>query len=355
MPGQPQHRRAVARPKIDDRAPLARQQARDLADVHLGQLSTHKLSHRRNNSRAVLVRGQLWVVGSANIDLVVRAATLPAPGETVIGGDLVRVPGGKGANQAVAAARLGVPTTFVGCVGADTFGDELRNALVASGVDVRYLRRVDDRPSGVALIVVDARGENLIAVSPGANAALGADHVSAALRDLAASDVLLTQLESPPETVAAACRYARQIGAHVVLSAAPADPSARALLSHVDTLIVNAGEATLLSNQPDPKAAAADLRAAGPAVVVVTLGADGLIAAVGQDLLRVPARPVPVVDTTAAGDAFAGAYAVALLERRDTAAALAFATVAAGLATTRPGAQSSLPSRTEVDSDSVPR
>jgi ribokinase len=290
------------------------------------------------------------VVGSANMDLVVRAAVLPAPGQTVIGEDLVRVPGGKGANQAVAAARLGAPTNFVGCVGVDAFGDELRHALAASSVDVRYLRRVDDRPSGVALIVVDARGENLIAVSSGANAALSVAHVSEALRDLAPTGVLLTQLESPLETVAAACQIARRVGAHVVLNAAPADSSARALLSQVDTLIVNAGEATRLSNRPDPNAAAADLRAAGPAVVVVTLGADGLIAAVGQDLLRVPARAVSVVDTTAAGDAFAGAYAVALLERRDAAAALAFATVAAGLATTRPGAQSSLPSRAEVDS-----
>src|SRR5262249_17365585 len=154
---------------------------------------------------------------------------------------------GKGANQAVAAARLGAPTTFVGCVGADALGDELREALTASSVDVRQLRRVDARPSGVALIVVDARGENLIAVSPGANAALLADQVVDALVDVARTDVVLTQLESPIDTVAAACGIARRIGAHVVLNAAPADTAARAVLPNVETLIVNRGEAERLS------------------------------------------------------------------------------------------------------------
>ncbi len=294
--------------------------------------------------------GKLFVVGSANMDLVVRAPELPAPGQTVIGDDLLRVPGGKGANQAVAAARLGAPTAFVGCVGGDAFGVELGTALVASGVDVAALHTVEARPSGVALIVVDVRGENLIAVSPGANTALSVAHVGEALRALSADDVVLTQLESPIEAVAAACRLAASAGAHLVLNAAPANAAARRLLPSVGTLIVNRGEAKLLSNHADPVAAAALLRAEGPNAVVVTLGGEGLIAAIDSGLVREPSLAVSVVDTTAAGDAFAGAYATALLEQRATVDALRFANVAAGLATTRRGAQSSLPSRSEVDS-----
>jgi ribokinase len=278
------------------------------------------------------------------MDLVVRAPRLPSPGDTVLGADLVRVPGGKGANQAVAAARLGAPTVFIGCVGDDAFGDELRAALVADGIDVQHLHRAADRPSGVALIVVDDRGENLIAVSPGANHALTVADAESALRDLRADDVVLAQLEVPLETVAVACRAAKTVGAQVVLNAAPAHGGAVDLLRLVSTLIVNRGEAEALGGPAEV------LRRHGPDAVVVTLGADGLELSAGHREWRMAAHQVEVVDTTGAGDAFCGAFATALLEGNSSDAAARFANAAAALATTRLGAQSSLPRRAEVDS-----
>jgi ribokinase len=303
-----------------------------------------------DNSRSVAPRGRLFVVGSANMDLVVRAPRLPSPGDTVVGDDLVRVPGGKGANQAVAAARLGARCVFVGCVGGDAFGEELRSAIAADGVDMNHLRTVGDRPSGVALIVVDEHGENLIAVSPGANAALSVADVDAALANLSRDDVVLTQLEVPFETVAEACRRGRDAAAHVVLNAAPAQPAIREHLGLPTTLIVNRGEAHALTGVKDHGGAAQALLRLGPRVVVVTLGGDGVFAATRDEAVLIPALTLDVVDTTAAGDAFAGAYAVALLEGSGAEQAARFANVAAALATTKLGAQSSLPRRAEVDS-----
>lgn len=290
------------------------------------------------------------MIGSANLDLVVRAQRLPSPGDTVLGADLVRVPGGKGANQAVAAARLGAEVHFVGRVGSDAFGEDLRLALVSGGVHVEHLRAVAERPTGVALIVVDERGENLIAVSPGANAALAPADVEAALSSIGAGDAVLLQLEVALETVRTACRVAACAGAHVLLNAAPSDHRVLPFLDLVATLIVNRGEAALLAGESDPQRAALALRDLGARRVLVTLGADGLVLADGRGVQRVAAHRVEVVDTTAAGDAFAGAFATAWLEGRSSEEAAAFATIAAGLATTRLGAQTALPSRAEVDS-----
>jgi ribokinase len=292
---------------------------------------------------------RLFVVGSANMDLVVRAPFLPAPGQTVLGSDLMRAPGGKGANQAVAAARLGASVVFVGNVGADANGDDLRAALAGDGVDAENLFCSADRPSGVALIVVDERGENLIAVSPGANTALRADQVDAALASARGGDVLLVQLEVPLETTWHACSVARQQGARVILNAAPANPLVVDRLDLVSVLIVNAGEAAALSGSTHAETAAVALLQRGPEVVVVTRGADGLVLAHQPGVLAIGAQPVEVVDATAAGDAFCGAFATALLEGRDWEWAARFATVAAGLATTRPGAQPSLPRRAALD------
>jgi ribokinase len=294
-------------------------------------------------------RGRLYVVGSANMDLVVRTSHLPRAGETVIGSDLVRVPGGKGANQAVAAARLGAEVVFVGKVGADPFGPELGRALAADRVDVSHLRVSEERPTGVALILVDHAGENLIAVSSGANAALAANEVAQALRGMRAHDLLLLQLEVPLAAVERACRAARQAGARVMLNAAPATEGVQHLVELASILVANAGEAAALSGCADAREAAVQLLGGGPELVVVTLGGEGLLLASSRDVVRVPAHAVQPVDTTAAGDAFCGAFATSLLEGRPPEEAARFAAVAAALATTRMGAQSSLPSRADVE------
>jgi len=282
--------------------------------------------------------GRVVVVGSANMDLVVRTPRLPAAGETVLGGDLLRVPGGKGANQAVAAARAGAPVRFVGALGGDAFGDELLAALLADGVDVTQVTRVG-RPTGTALIVVDEAGENLSAVAPGANFALQAAAVDAGLADLTAADVVLTQLEVPLACVAAAAASSGR----TILNAAPAGPLDAAVLARVEVLVVNEAEGAALSGSTDPVQAAHALRAEGPSSVIVTLGGEGLLLADDGGITRLPAHKIDVVDATAAGDAFCGALAAALARGATMPQAVRFANAAAALATTRPGAQPSLP------------
>jgi ribokinase len=292
---------------------------------------------------------RLYVVGSANMDLVVRAPRLPSAGETVLGEDLLRVAGGKGANQAVAATRLGATVSFVGNVGDDSFGAELRAGMQSEGIDTRYLETVA-RATGVALIVVDGGGENLIAVGSGANAAVSRSQVERALSALGADDVVLLQLEIPLEAVAQACQSARRAGARVVLNAAPAtdDPRLADLLGLTSVLIVNHGEAQSLSHADEPAAAATSLLQRGAETVIVTLGGDGLLMATTAGVTRLPAQRVDVVDTTAAGDAFCGAFAATVLEGGTPEHAARTANLAAALATTRLGAQPSLPSRAEL-------
>jgi ribokinase len=283
------------------------------------------------------------------MDLVIRAPVLPTAGETVVGSDLVQTPGGKGANQSVAAARLGAPVAFVGNVGDDAFGAALRGALVTAGVDTSWLRVNKERPSGVALIVVDALGENLIAVAPGANGALSVEQVETALGDLGASDLVLAQLEVPLDAVGAAARLARRRGARLVLNVAPAQPVPAALLESAWGLVLNASEAALFSGVADPTMAVTALRRRGPELVIVTLGGDGLLLATPDGLTDIAAYPVDVVDTTAAGDAFCGAFAAALLDGQAPDSAARFAAMAGALATTKLGAQASLPRRADVE------
>jgi ribokinase len=284
------------------------------------------------------------VVGSANLDLVVTAPALPRPGETVLGGEFTTVPGGKGANQAVAAARAGGQVGFVGAVGDDDFARPQRDSLVAAGVDVDRLRTVPG-PSGVALIAVDRHAENLIVVAPGANAALtdlsGPDRAA-----IGKADVLLCQLEIPVGTVAEAAAVARAGGTTVVLNAAPARQLPAEVLSGVDLLVVNEGEAEVLAGRP---ARPEDLLDLVPRVVL-TLGARGAAYADRDGLrLEVPAPHVEAVDTTAAGDAFTGALAVAWAEGRKVEDALRWACAAGAVCATRPGASSSLPTRAEIE------
>jgi ribokinase len=292
---------------------------------------------------------RIYVVGSANIDLVVRAPHLPRPGQTVLGSDLLRTPGGKGANQAVAAARLGAAVRFVGAVGADPFGTELADGLRAAGVDVSHLVTLPERASGTALIVVDDAGENQITVAPGANAALTTSHVAVGLAMLESSDVVLLQLEIPLECVRHAAQLAHDRGARVCLNAAPAAPLSDDVLGLVDVLIVNTTEAATLSGLTDPAAAASALLRHGPRTVIVTLGADGVLVCDADSAGQIAAQRVDVVDTTAAGDAFCGALAAALTEGKSSLEAARFANVAAALATARIGAQASLPTRAEVE------
>ncbi len=290
--------------------------------------------------------GRVVVVGSANVDLAVRMPHLPVPGQTVLGGELEQRPGGKGANQAVAAARAGARTAFLGAVGEDGYGAALRTALRQSGVDVEQLRTVE-AATGVALVLSDAHGENTIVVAPGANARLSRDDLGGLAALLGPAAVLLVQLEVPLDTVTEAVRIASRTGARVVLNAAPA-PAAAAellpLLPSTDVLVVNAVEAAALGAVPasDGWPAAADrLRSLGPAAVVVTLGGAGAVVADAAGTDTIPAVPVEVVDTTGAGDAFCGALAAELAAGAPIRDAVRAGCRAGAAAAATPGAQGS--------------
>ncbi len=296
--------------------------------------------------------GRVVIVGSVNVDLVVIAPRLPGPGETVTGGDVARHQGGKGANQAVAAARLGAEVAFVGAIGADDFGAAARAALEAEGIATAHLASVD-RPTGVALIVVDEHAENLIAVAPGANAALTAPAVDDALAALAIGrgDVVLACREIPPAAVRAALGAARRAGAIAILNPAPADGLDAATLALADVLTPNAAELAVLAGSGPPAEAARSLLRGGPAgrAAVVTLGAAGaLVVRDAGPELALPALPVTPVDTTGAGDAFNGALAASLAAGHALADAARRAIVAGGLATTRQGARGGMPTAAEL-------
>jgi ribokinase len=294
------------------------------------------------------------VIGSANMDLTVAVPRLPREGETVSGGTFYMSHGGKGANQAVAAARLGADVRFVGCVGRDEHGDRIAEQFVREGIPAEGLNRVEGAPTGVAVIVVDADGRNQIAVAPGANLKLVPEVLQRHAAWLGWAEVLLCQLETPLETVERALAGARRRGVLTVLNPAPARPLSDSLLSLVDCLTPNESEAGLLSGidvEGRDSAAEAGRRLIGRGVerVVVTLGARGAVLCAEGRTLQIPAFPVKAVDTTGAGDAFNGALAVGLAEGRAWDEAMRFAGAAAALACTKPGAQSSLPARSEVD------
>ncbi|MET9321283.1 ribokinase [Streptomyces sp. NPDC003038] len=287
------------------------------------------------------------VLGSTNMDLVAYVPKAPRRGETVTGRAFRTVPGGKGANQAVAAARCGGEVVMIGAVGADEFGVRLRSALTAAGVETAALRTVEGA-SGTAHITVDDEGGNSIIVIPGANAHVTGLEAGDDSR-IAAADSLLLQLELPMAAVLAGARAARTHGVRTVLTPAPAQPLPAELLAATDLLVPNEHEAAALTGLTDPYQAAAALLRDVPEVVI-TLGAAGaLYAARGREPLTVPAPRVRAVDTTAAGDTFVGALAVALGEGRPIAHALGWASAAAALSVQRPGAQDSMPTRAETD------
>jgi ribokinase len=301
----------------------------------------------------------LVVVGSLNMDFVVGVERLPAPGETVLGGNFQMIPGGKGANQACAAGKLGAPriaVRMVGRVGYDVFAGQLKSSLSAAGVDVNAVHATEAQPTGVAFIWVERSGQNSIVVAPGANGQLLSSDVEAMRNTFRGASFALFQLETPLDTVRGALALAREEGAQTILDPAPAQPLSREMLSLVDVLTPNETEAQILLGRdpgrvtPDEAPAlTAALRNAGARSVVLKLGDQGAYYDDGTIRLLVPAFEVPVCDTTAAGDTFNGALAVALAEGNRIERALRFANAAAALSVTRLGAQASIPARAEVD------
>jgi ribokinase len=290
---------------------------------------------------------RILVVGSANMDLVAFPDRLPRPGETLLGGDFATFPGGKGANQAVAAARAGGQVAFLGRVGRDDFGARLSAGLAADGVDTRWLESVDG-PSGVA-VILSGGGDNMIVVAPGANAVLQAVPPDA----FEGARLVLCQLEIPLDGVVAAARAARRAGATFILDPAPARALPPELLALVDWLTPNEGEACALLGREmlgDPLAAARALAKLGPRGVILKRGPAGVVLLdEDSDPVTIAAPRVDVVDTIAAGDAFAGAFAVGLEEGMAPLAAARFAVTAASLSVTRAGAQGAMARRDEID------
>jgi ribokinase len=303
--------------------------------------------------------GRVIVVGSVNVDLVVRSARLPAPGETITGGSFEQHPGGKGGNQAVAAARLGAQVHILSAVGADSFGLEAQTALVNDGVDTSSLITDPRNATGIALILVDGAGENVISVASGANLALGPDAIERELGRLGslAGDVVLVSNELAPATAAAALRGGRAGGARTIFNPAPAVGIDLAWLEFVDILTPNRGELAALVGSPgagsdssglDLLRAARSLAVRG--AVIVTLGPDGALVVPRDGAeLTVAAIAVDVVDTTGAGDAFNGALAAALAGGRPLDDAVRRAVAAGGSATTRSGAREGMPTSEDLE------
>ena len=290
----------------------------------------------------------ILVIGSLNMDLVARCERLPQSGQTVFGSDFFTAPGGKGANQAVAAARLGARVTMAGCVGNDQFGCTLLRGLRADRVECELVRQVA-QPTGTALITVDAQGANTIVVISGANMACDAALVDRAFASVDRPGVLLLQNEIPEAANRHAIGAARAAGWFVVLNPAPARAVPSELLRLTDLIAPNETEATALTGSNDPREAAQHLLMRGARSVLVTLGGQGALFCRSDGAWQCPAVPVQAIDTTAAGDAYIGALTVALAEGRGMPDSQAFAGAAAGLAVTRLGAQPSLGSRSEVE------
>ncbi len=306
----------------------------------------------KNN--AEMSHAQVVVVGSLNMDLVTRAQRLSGPGETLSGDSFATVSGGKGANQAVAAARLGARVAMIGCVGDDAYGEQLRAALLAEQIDCQGLTTVVGVSTGIASIVVDANGQNAIIIVAGGNGQLTPDIIDRFDALLGAAQVVICQLEVPLPTVAHVLRRARDLGKTVILNPAPASAALPdQWYSLIDYLIPNETEAAILSgiavdSLSSAERAARSLLDAGAGKVIITLGEQGALLASGQGMEQFPAPRVTAVDSTAAGDTFVGGFAAALAEGRTEAEAIRFAQKAAALSVTRAGAQPSIPDRAEV-------
>lgn len=298
--------------------------------------------------------GKIVVVGSSNTDMILQMDHIPRPGETLLGGEFSMAAGGKGANQAVAAARAGGSVTFLARVGNDMFGQQAIEGFRKDGINVEHVISDPDAPSGVALIFVADDGENSIGVASGANAQLSPADIQRASETIAQADVLVMQLETPLPTVQTAAELAAAHGVRVILNPAPAQPLSDDLLSLVSVLTPNESEAELLTgtevaDEARAVLAADQLRSKGVATAIVTLGSQGAMVASDDFSGPVSAFDVKPVDTTAAGDVFNGALAVALSEGETLELAVKFASAAAALAVTELGAQPSAPGRKEIE------
>lgn len=294
------------------------------------------------------------VVGSSNMDLVVKSKRIPVTGETILGGDFIMVPGGKGANQAVAAAKLGAQVFFIAKLGDDIFGLQSLNNFKKEGVNTKYVLQTKDAPSGVALIMVDDEGNNVIVVAPGANHKLSPDDVNAAESDIASSGALVAQLEVPIETIEFAASLANKSKVPFILDPAPAQKLSAELLNMVDVLTPNETEAQILTgvevkDQKSANAAAQKLLECGVKNVILTMGATGYLSVGKEDTEFVAARKVTAADSTAAGDAFTGSLAVGLAKGQTLSEAALFANDVAAVSVTRMGAQPSMPTVEEID------
>ena len=297
---------------------------------------------------------KILVIGSSNTDMVIKTEHLPLPGETVLGGKFFMNPGGKGANQAVAAARLGGQVTFVTKTGTDIFGEQAIQQFRREGINTKHIQSDAQHPSGVALITVDSAGENCIAVAPGANASLSLKDLHRAESEFQDCSVVLIQLEIPLTTVAHSLELARKNGKKVILNPAPAMALPDDLLKNLFMITPNRSEAQLLSgvvikDENSIKNAAQKLKEKGIENIIITLGAEGAFIYNDEISTRIPSVKVDAVDSTAAGDVFNAALAVALAEGKSLEVAVTFANKAAALSVTRIGAQSSAPYRKEVD------
>lgn len=299
-------------------------------------------------------RPRVLVIGSSNTDLSIKVERIPRSGETILGGEFASTPGGKGANQALAAARAGGAVTFVARLGEDLFGEKALAGFTATGINVRYVVRDPANPSGTALIFVGNNGENCIAVASGANGQLSPADVRNARSALRRARIVLLQLETPLRTVEAAIRLATAAGVPVILNPAPAQPLSPRLLRNVFLLTPNETEAELLAgvrviNGATAAKAADRLLARGVQNVIITLGARGAFVAGENVSCLIPAYKVKAVDATGAGDVFNGTLAVALAEGKSLLDAARFASAAAAISVTRFGAQASVPPREEIE------
>lgn len=299
-------------------------------------------------------RAKITVLGSINMDLMIRSGKLPLPGETVIADTKVENPGGKGANQAVAAARMGAAVTMIGCVGDDSFADQLLQNLQAAQINTAHITRRTDTASGVAVVMVEASGENAILVVPGANALVSLAEIEQAKQAICESDLLLMQLEVPQEIVVAATQIASQAGVRVILDPAPAPSNIQSELLQVDLICPNQSEAAALLGKPidsiyDAVSLIDELTQLGPKQAIITMAEQGAVVFDGETVETVPPFVVDVVDSTAAGDAFAAGLAVRLAENAALIDAVKFASAAGALAASGSGAQSAMPTREQIE------
>ena len=294
------------------------------------------------------------VIGSSNIDLIMQVKQLPKPGETVTGGIFNQMHGGKGANQAVGAARSGAEVTFISCLGTDDFAPAMVKSFQEDNIDSSFIFQEQGFATGTALIMIDEKGENCISVAPGANFVLSKKHIDQAIAAIENAELVLLQCEILPETIHYCIEKSRELGKKIVLNLAPAYPLPDVFLRELDILIVNESEAELLSKLPvntmeEAKVASLKLKQMVRGAVILTLGSKGSLVSTDKEQYTVPAFEVKAVDTTAAGDVYCGSLATALVEGKTLREAVRFASAAAAIAVTRLGAQVSAPSRSEIE------